>query len=63
MLGTIPTRESFLDVVLFVVAFQREFSLESLLALVDVAHENLLRLLVRLFPVQERALWSCRSIL
>ena len=63
MLGTIPTRESFLDVVLFVMAFQREFSLESLLALVDVAHENLLRLLVTVFPVQERALWGSRSIL
>ena len=63
MLRTIPTRESFLDIVLFVVAFQREFSFESLLAFVDVAHENLLRLLVTVFPVQERALRSCRSIL
>ena len=63
MLGTIPTRECFLDVVLFVVAFQREFSFESLLALVNVAHENLLRLLVTVFPVHERVIRSCRSIL
>ena len=52
VLRTIPTRESFLYVMLFVVPLQREFGLKSLPALVDVANENLLRLLIAVLPVQ-----------
>ena len=52
VLRTIPTRESFLHVMLFVVPLQREFGLKSLPALVDVANENLLRLLIAVLPVQ-----------
>ena len=52
VLRTIPTRESFLHVMLFVVPLQREFGLKSLPALVDVANENLLRLLIAVLPVR-----------
>ena len=60
VLRTIPTRESFLHVMLFVVPLQREFGLKSLPALVDVANENLLRLLIAVLPVQGSTVCNSR---